>query len=198
MYLGQDENISYIGTVNKERVSKEYFTKVGKIWKSKLLAFNKATAHNIFAVPVLKPAYGILDCTIKEIRNIDIKTRKVLSMTGNFHINSDVDCLCIPGSEGGDVDCFYIPGSEGGDVDCLYIPGSEGGDVDCLYIPGLEGNRGLRAIQTAYEYGMVSLTNRLTGNGDRNQLLSIVCRSGGNGGGGVAGGLCCEHDIAVG
>ena len=27
-YLGQDENISYVGTVNKERVSKEYFTRI--------------------------------------------------------------------------------------------------------------------------------------------------------------------------
>ena len=32
--LRQDENISYVGTVNKGRVSKEYFTQVRKIWKS--------------------------------------------------------------------------------------------------------------------------------------------------------------------
>ena len=30
-YSGQDENISYFGTVNKERVSKEHFTRVRKI-----------------------------------------------------------------------------------------------------------------------------------------------------------------------
>ena len=100
-YLGQDENISYVGAVNKERVSKEYFNRVRKIWKSKLSAFNKTIAHNMFAVPVLTPTYGVLDWTIQEIRNIDIKTRKILSMTGNFHINSDVDCLYIPRSEGG-------------------------------------------------------------------------------------------------
>ena len=98
-YLGQDENISYVDTVNKERASKEYFTRVRKIWKSKLLAF-KTIAHNMFAVPVLKLTYGILDLTIQEIRNIDIKIRKFLNMTGNFHINSDVDCLYIPRSEG--------------------------------------------------------------------------------------------------
>ena len=100
-YLGQDENISYVGAVDKERVSKEYFNRVRKIWKSKLSAFNKTIAHNMFAVPVLTPTYGVLDWTIQEIRNIDIKTRKILSMTGNFHINSDVDCLYIPRSEGG-------------------------------------------------------------------------------------------------
>ena len=53
-----------------------------------------------FAVPMLKPTYSILDCTIQEVRNIDTKARKVLSMTGNFHINSDVDCLYIPRSGG--------------------------------------------------------------------------------------------------
>ena len=53
----------------------------------------------MFAVPLLEPRYGILDWTIQEIKNIDIRRRKVLSMTGNFHINSDVDCLYIPRSE---------------------------------------------------------------------------------------------------
>ena len=50
----------------------------------------------MFAVPVLKPRYCISDYTIQEIRNIDIKRRKVLSMTGNFQINGDVDYLYIP------------------------------------------------------------------------------------------------------
>ena len=98
-YLAQDENISYVGTVNKERFCKEYFTRVRKIWKSKLSTFNKTIAHNMFAVPGLKPTCSILDWTIQEIRNIDIKTRKILTMTGNFYINSDVDCLYIPRSE---------------------------------------------------------------------------------------------------
>ena len=55
----------------------------------------------MFAVPVLKPTYGMLVWTIQEIRNIDIKTRKFLSMSGNCHTNSDVDCLYISRSEGG-------------------------------------------------------------------------------------------------
>ena len=36
-YLGQDKNMSYVGTVNKE-VSREYFTRVRKTWKFKLSA----------------------------------------------------------------------------------------------------------------------------------------------------------------
>ena len=54
-YLGQDENIAYVGKINKERVLQEYFGRVKKIWKSKLSAFNKTIAHNMFAVPVITP-----------------------------------------------------------------------------------------------------------------------------------------------
>ena len=55
----------------------------------------------MFAVLMLKPTYVILDWTIQKIRNIEIKARKVLTVTGNFHIISEVDCLYIPLSEGG-------------------------------------------------------------------------------------------------
>ena len=65
------------------------------------MVFNKTIAHNMFAVLMLKPTYVILDWAIQKIRNIEIKARNVLAMTGNFHIISDVDCLYIPISEGG-------------------------------------------------------------------------------------------------
>ena len=77
-------------------------------------------------------------------------------MTGNFHVNSDVNCLYIPRSEGG---------------------------------------RGLKAIQTAYKCGIVSLNRHLTRNTVRNQLLPIVCQSEENESGGVADEMCCKYDI---
>ena len=61
-YLGQDKNMSYVGTVNKE-VSREYFTRVKKIWKFKLSAFNKTIVNNT------NIQYFRLD---HKIRNIDI------------------------------------------------------------------------------------------------------------------------------
>ena len=94
-YLGRDENISYGGQVNKERVRNEYFKRVKKIWFSELSGFNKSVAHNSFAVPILTPTFGILDWTIAEIQAIDIKTRKLLCLSGNFHPNSDVDRLYL-------------------------------------------------------------------------------------------------------
>ena len=68
-YLGQDESISYTGTVNKERVSKEYFTRVRKIWKSKLSGFNKTIAHDMFAVPVLKAIQIAYACGIVSLNH---------------------------------------------------------------------------------------------------------------------------------
>ena len=58
-------------------------------------------AHNSFAVPILVPTIGILEWKIKELEDIDKRTRKILCMTGNFHGNSDVDRLYVQRSEGG-------------------------------------------------------------------------------------------------
>ena len=49
-YLWKDENINFDGPINKERVTKEYFTRVRKIWTSELSTYNKVTAYNSFAV----------------------------------------------------------------------------------------------------------------------------------------------------
>ena len=59
---------SYVGLVNKTRVTKE------------LSSFNKVIAYNSLAVPVLITTVVILNWTIDEIKEIDIKTRKQLNV----------------------------------------------------------------------------------------------------------------------
>ena len=100
-YLGIDENISYSGPLNKEKMCKEYLYRIRKIWLSELTDFNKMIAHNSFAIPIFRTTVGILDWTIKEINGVDVKTRKVLTMTGSFHPNSDIDKLYISRKSGG-------------------------------------------------------------------------------------------------
>ena len=100
-YLGQDEEVGFNSQLNKDKVTKEYFTRVKKIWKSELYAKNKVTAHNTFAVPVMTPTFGIIDWTKAELEQIDIKTRKMLSLSGSFHTNSDVDRLYAERKSGG-------------------------------------------------------------------------------------------------
>ena len=101
-YLGADENIAYSGPINKTRVLKEYLNRIRKIWKSELCDYNKMLAHNTFALPTITATVGILEWSyIKEINDIDIKTRKILTMTGSLHPNSDIDKLYINRKEGG-------------------------------------------------------------------------------------------------
>ena len=100
-YLGADEDVAYRGTLNIDRVVKEYIKRIRKIWKSELSAQNKVIAHNSFAVPILTPTFGILDWNKDEVEAIDIKTRKILATTGNFHRNSSVDRLYMTREDGG-------------------------------------------------------------------------------------------------
>ena len=100
-YLGRDEDVSYVGKLDKEQVTNEYFRRTRKIWNSELHSKNKVNAQNTFAIPVLTPTFGILEWTKEEILNIDIRTRKLMTSTGNFHRNSSVDRLYTTREEGG-------------------------------------------------------------------------------------------------
>ena len=100
-YLGQDESIGYDDELNKDRVRKEYFRRIRKIWSSELFSNNKTIAHNIFAIPVVTPTFGILKWTKEELEKIDVKTRKILTSTGSFHINSNIDRLYSPRNKRG-------------------------------------------------------------------------------------------------
>ena len=99
-YLDQDENIGYDNIPNKNRVLKEYFRRVRKIWSSELFSNNKTIAHNIFSIPIITPTIGIFNWTKDELEQIDIKTRKILTSSGSFHINSDIDRLYTPRNKG--------------------------------------------------------------------------------------------------
>ena len=71
------------------------------IWSSELNNINKVQAHNTFALPVLTPTIGVLPLTKKEIKDLDILTRKQMSMQGSFHVSSDVNRLYARRNEGG-------------------------------------------------------------------------------------------------
>ena len=55
-HSGIDKNIEYNGPINKERISKEYLSRVKKIWSSELSDFKRTIA----------PTVGVIDRTIKE------------------------------------------------------------------------------------------------------------------------------------
>ena len=96
-----DESIGYDGPLNKNRVTSQYKKRVRKIWSSELNNINEVQAHNTFPVPVLTPRIGALPWTKKEIKDLDILTRKQMLMQGSFHVSSDVNWLYVRRNEGG-------------------------------------------------------------------------------------------------
>ena len=89
----QDEDIGLKKELNKQQITKEYLRRVRQIWNSELYSCNKIHVHNIFAIPILTPTFGILEWTKQELEDLDIKTRKILTTCASLHINSDRDRL---------------------------------------------------------------------------------------------------------
>ena len=52
---------------------KIFLTWVKNIWQSELLSFNKVIVRNTFAIPVLTTAVRLIDWTIEEIKEVDIR-----------------------------------------------------------------------------------------------------------------------------
>ena len=100
-YLGIDEDIGYDGSLNKVRIDKEFLHRKKKVWNSELYSRSKVTAYNTFALPVLTMSVGVLDWSEQELMSLDIKTKKILNMSGSFHSKGDNNCLYVPQSNGG-------------------------------------------------------------------------------------------------
>ena len=61
------------------------------ILKSELNDKNKITAIGALAVPVLRYGFGIINWRTEEIKEIDRKTRKTLTMYKMLHPKADID-----------------------------------------------------------------------------------------------------------
>jgi len=71
------------------------------ILKSEQNARNKITAIGALAVPVLRYCFGIFNWRTEEIKKIDRKTRKMLTMYKMQYPKADIDTLYIKRKEGG-------------------------------------------------------------------------------------------------
>ena len=69
--------------------------------KSKSNSENTVKAINTWAVLIIRYSAGIIDWKNSELRNMDRKTRKLLTMYQAMHPRSNVDRLYLPHSEGG-------------------------------------------------------------------------------------------------
>jgi hypothetical protein len=100
-YLGIEERDGIQHQQMKERLKKEYRRRLRMILKSKLNARNKITAIGTLAVPVFRYSFGIIDWRTEEIKQIDRKTRKMLTMYKMHHPKADIDRLYVKRKEEG-------------------------------------------------------------------------------------------------
>jgi len=84
-YLGIEESEGIQHQQMKERLKQEYRRRLRMILKSELDARNKITAIGSLAVPVLRYSFGIIKWRLEEIKEIDRKTRKMLTMYKMHH-----------------------------------------------------------------------------------------------------------------
>ena len=71
------------------------------ITKPELHAINRMEAINTLATPVVTYSFNIVDWKMEEIRKLDRKTRKLLTMERMHHSRADVDRMYLPRIKGG-------------------------------------------------------------------------------------------------
>ena len=106
----EKEGYTYLGIVEldkikenemKEKTIKEYKRRLRLILKSKLNGKNKVAAINVWVVAVFRYGAGIIQWKESELKDVDRKSRKTMTMYGALHPKSNVDRLYIKRKEGG-------------------------------------------------------------------------------------------------
>ena len=100
-YLGVNEGDGIQHASMKEKIRKEYYRRVRLVLRSELNATNKILAINALAIPVVTYSMNIINWKLNDLKRIDVKTRKLLTIEKIHHPRADVDRLYIPRSEGG-------------------------------------------------------------------------------------------------
>ena len=100
-YLGVLEASDMLHDQMKDKIRKEYLRRVKKVARSKLNGGNLIQAINTWAVSLVRYAGGILEWRKQELRGLDRRTRKLLTMNGGFHPRDCVARLYVPRKDGG-------------------------------------------------------------------------------------------------
>ena len=108
--IGEDEYYKYLGVLEADKINceemksntrKEYLRRVRKILETKLNSGNLIKAINTWAVSLIRYAAPFIEWTIEEVKNMDRRTRKLLTMHNAYHPKSNVERLYLPRSSGG-------------------------------------------------------------------------------------------------
>jgi len=100
-YLGVLESNVFDTTQMKTMVQQEFLKRSKTVLQTQLNSRNKVKGLNMFAIPVIRYSAALLDWSLTELNQLDIKFRKLLSMSGAHHLKGDVDRLYLPRNLGG-------------------------------------------------------------------------------------------------
>ena len=84
----------------KIQSQKEYKSSPNMVLKSKLNGKNKIQAINTRQVAVMRFGAGVIKWTDNELRTLDTKTRKMLTMYRAFHPKTDVERFYVERAKG--------------------------------------------------------------------------------------------------
>ena len=85
----------------KDTIRKEYLRRTRKLLETKLSSRNLITGINTWAVPLVRYSGPFLQWTRDELKRMDQRTRKLMSMHKALHPRDDVDRLYVSRKEGG-------------------------------------------------------------------------------------------------
>ena len=108
--MGESEGYKYLGVLvaggmlhdqMKDKIGKEYLRRDKRAAHSKLSGGNLIQAINTWAVSLVRYVGGIIEWTKQELRDLDRRTRKLLTMNGGFHSRDCVTRLYVPRKDRG-------------------------------------------------------------------------------------------------
>ena len=108
--LGENETYEYLGILEadtikqvqmKDKIQKEYLKRTRKLLEPKPSSRNLIKGINTWAVPLVRYSGLFLKWTKDELKQMDQRTRKLMTMHKALHPRDDVDRLYVSRKEGG-------------------------------------------------------------------------------------------------
>ena len=110
--LAENETYKYLGILEadtikqvemKNKIQKEYLGRTRKLLEIKLSSGNLIKGINTWAVLLVRYSVPYLNWTRDELRQMDQKTRKLMTMHKALHPRDDVDILYVPKKKEGGI-----------------------------------------------------------------------------------------------
>ena len=108
--FGENDAFKYLGILEadtikqvqiKDKIQKEYLRRTRKLLETKLSSRNLIKGINTWAVPLVRYSGPFLKWTEDKLKQMDQRTRKLMTMHKALHPRDDIDRLFVSRKEGG-------------------------------------------------------------------------------------------------